>query len=75
MALASPYVRAIVMTIVCFTRNRIALLASITADIVLYLVLGLLWPFAAACAVILGLIWTVQHRSLWSFGCCDSVSD
>jgi hypothetical protein len=45
------------MTIVRFSGNCIALLASITADIVIYLVLGLLWPFAAACAVMLGLIW------------------
>jgi hypothetical protein len=53
---------SIAMTIVRFTGNRIALLASITADIVIYLVLGLLWPFAAACAVMLGLIWVASQR-------------
>jgi hypothetical protein len=37
-------------------------LASATADIALYVVLGLLWPFAAAGAVVFGLIW------LWSSG-------
>jgi predicted DNA-binding ribbon-helix-helix protein len=46
-----------VMTIIRFAGNRITLLASITVDIVIYLVLGLLWPFAAACAVVLGLVW------------------
>jgi hypothetical protein len=58
----SEALRSIAMSIVRFTGNRIALLASITADIVIYLVLGLLWPFAAACAVILGLIWVASER-------------
>src|SRR5262249_28307938 len=43
--------------------HRIALLASTTVDIAIYLVLGLLWPFAAAGTVILGLIWAITVRS------------
>jgi hypothetical protein len=35
-------------------------LASTTLDIALYLVLSLLWPFAAAGAVVFGLIWVLS---------------
>jgi predicted anti-sigma-YlaC factor YlaD len=42
------------------TGNRIALSTLATVDIAIYLVLALLWPFAAAGAVALGLIWALS---------------
>jgi len=33
-------------------------------DIALYLLLVLLWPFAAVCGVVLGLIWLARISSL-----------
>jgi hypothetical protein len=44
-------------------KRRIALHRNEHRDIAIYLVLGLLWPFAAACALVLGLIWAASHKA------------